>query len=213
MVKETMTVHEALSELKRMDGRIQDAINDATFVATKTHSSKQVNGKDVEKFKDNARASYDKVNDLINRRNALKRAITLSNARTTLEINGKQYTVAEAIDMKSCGCLFTQLLIDTMTAQLNRANKNLDYNESKEFQKAADDYLVAMFGPKEAKIASDEIRKAREDFIAMKSIDIVDPLNISEKIQKLTDDVTAFISKCDSALSVSNALTTIEFEY
>lgn len=213
MVKETMTVHEALSELKRMDGRIQDAIEDATFVATKTHSSKQVNGKDVEKFKCDARASYDKVNDLINRRNALKRAITLSNARTTLEINGKQYTVAEVIDMKSCGCSFTRLLIDRMTAQLNRANKNLDYNESKEFQTTIDNYLVSLFGSKESRTASAEIQKAREDFIAMKSIELIDPIVVADKIQKLTDEVTAFTSKCDSALSVSNALTTIEFEY
>lgn len=213
MVKEKMTVHEALSEMKRITGRIQDAINEATFVATKTHSSKQVMGKDVEKFNNESKASYDKVTNLIDRRNAIKRAITRSNATTMVTINGKQYTVAEAIDMKDHGCELVEWLVDTMSHQLNAAKKKVDYNESKEFQTSIENYLVSMFGAKEAKTASAEIQKAREDFIAMKSVELVDPLNISEKIQKLTDDISAFTSKCDSALSVSNALTPIEIEY
>jgi len=213
MVNEKMTVHEALSEMKRMDSRIQSAINDAMFVATKTHSSKQVIGMDVEKFKDDAKAAYDKVTSLIDRRNAIKRAITLSNAKTMVEINGKQYTVAEAIDMKDHGCELVEWLVDRMSIQLNAAKKKVDYNESKEFQTSIENYLISMFGAKEAKTASAEIQKAREDFIAMKSVELIDPLNISEKIQRLTDDISAFTSKCDSALSVSNALTTIEIEY
>lgn len=213
MVKEKMTVHEALCELKRIDGRIQDAIAGATFVATKTHSSKQVMGKDVEKFNEESKASYDKVTNLINRRNAIKRAVTRSNATTMVTINDKQYTVAEAIDMKNHGCELVEWLINRMACQLTTAKNKLDYNESKEFQTSVDNYLVSMFGAKEAKTASAEIQKAREDFITMKSVELIDPLNIAEKIQRLTDDISAFTGTCDSALSVSNALTPIEIEY
>ena len=213
MTKEAMTVHEALSELKRLDSRVADTISDGTFVATKSHSAKKINGKDVDAFEREMQASFDKANSLIRRRAALKRAITLSNAKTVVTINGDEMTVAEVIDMKQHGMELKQMFVDEMQRQLNKAKRALEYNDSKELQTSADNYLVSMFGTKEAKTASAEIQKAREDFIAMKSIELIDPLKIADKIQQYVDEISAFETKCDSALSVSNALTTIEIEY
>lgn len=212
MIKETMTVHEALSDLKRMDGRVNDALS-SVFVTTKSHSAKKINGVDVEDVKKEIQASFDKVSDLIRRRTALKKAITLSNAKTMVTVNGEQFTVAEAIDLKQHGMELKSMLLATLTRQFDAARRKLSYNESAELQNSADNYLVSMFGTKEVKTAAAEIQKAREDFIEMKSIELIDPLKIEEKIQALSEEISAFEAKIDSALSVSNALTTIEIEY
>ena len=77
---EKMTVHKALAELKTMDDRISKAISSTTFVLAAKHSAEKINGVKVSDFKDKMRSGYQKVTDLIKRRDAMKRAVVLSNA-------------------------------------------------------------------------------------------------------------------------------------
>ena len=60
---------------------------------------------------------------------------------------------------------------------------------------------------------SDEIRRTREEFIKQQMVEIVDPLDITTKMKDLEERINGFIVNIDSALSVSNALTSIEIEY
>ena len=85
METQKMTVHKALCELKTMDSRIQKAIDSSPYVVVNKHSSKKINGVSIDEFCRQAKSAYQSVNDLINRRNAIKRAVVLSNA-TTKEI-------------------------------------------------------------------------------------------------------------------------------
>ena len=98
-MKETMTIHKALSELKTLGDRINSAMEEATFVVANKHSNAKIGGQSIAEFSQAAQQSLQSVMTLINRRNAIKRAVTRSNAETMVNINGKEYTVAEAIDM------------------------------------------------------------------------------------------------------------------
>ena len=101
MTKETMVVHRALAELKTMDSRIEKAIRNTVYVLAVKHSAEKINGVKVGDFKDNMKSSYQKVTDLMARRDAMKRAVVLSNATTKVKIGGVNYTVAEAIEIKN----------------------------------------------------------------------------------------------------------------
>ena len=54
---------------------------------------------------------------------------------------------------------------------------------------------------------------AQKVYMTNNTYDIVTGLDIEEVIKELTDRIDAFKAEVDSALSVSNALTVIEFDY
>lgn len=70
-----------------------------------------------------------------------------------------------------------------------------------------------MFGNKESGVDNTVISQAKQQYIDNNTLDIIDPLNVSKIMQELQDEIDLFKSKVDSALSTSNALTMIEFEY
>ena len=99
MTTEKMTVHKALCELKTLDSRIQKCMQQNPFVFANKHANSKVAGVSVGDYCKEVQASYQSANDLIARRDAIKRAVTLSNATVKVTIGGKEYTVAEAIEL------------------------------------------------------------------------------------------------------------------
>lgn len=92
MTTEKMTVHKALCELKTLDARIQKSIQQGTFVFANKHSNNKVAGVSINTYSEEIRAAYQSAKDLIARRDAIKRAVTLSNATVKVTIGGKEYT-------------------------------------------------------------------------------------------------------------------------
>ena len=54
---------------------------------------------------------------------------------------------------------------------------------------------------------------AQKVYMTNNTYDIVTGFDIEKVIKELTDRIDAFKAEVDSALSVSNALTVIEFDY
>lgn len=212
MTHEEMTVHKALAELKILDDRIQKAIDAHPFVAVKKHGTDNMGGVSAEDFKAQARAAWDKATALIARRNAIKRAVVLSNATTRVRVAGAEYTVAEAIDMKNHGLDGKNALLATMGLQWSRASAAAE-NANKNLDARADEYTKAMFGATDMTKAGAEAAKARADFVTLQTAELVDPLNLRERMSELEEEVNAFAADVDAALSVSNAVTTITVEY
>ena len=100
---ETMTIHRALVELKTIDKRIGKAIGEANFCMSAKMNAKKLLGQPTEEFTAKAVSAYDKISELIHRRNAIKMAIPVSNATTKIQVGDKTMTVAEAIVMKQIG--------------------------------------------------------------------------------------------------------------
>lgn len=210
---EKMTVHKALAELKLLDGRIDKAIAEGIYCVANKHSNDKINGIDIAEYKKLMQGRYDKVVNLIDRRKALKKAVTLSNAVTNVTINGKEYTVAEAIEMRNSGILHEDTLCKFMEKQYKKALAEIKTRNEGELEERAEDYVKAMFGQKEGKANTAEAEKLRKEFIANNSYELLDPLKINEKIEALEKHISDFMSEVDAALSTSNALTEITIEY
>lgn len=212
MTKETMNVHRALSELKIIDDRILGTIGESTFCAINKHSNTKIKGVEIEGFKAAIQGSWDKVSDLIKRRNAIKRAVVLSNARTKVSINGVEYTVAEAIDMKNHGIELQECLFNTLRGQYNKATFEIEHNNGQQLEDKADRYVAELYSNKD-KADSEEVKKAKEFYIKQNSYDLIDPLKLADKIADLEEEINKFKADVDAVLSVSNATTEIEIEY
>ena len=212
MIHEKMTVHKALAELKILDDRINTAIGESVFVRANRHNNTKIFGKTIEEFKADSASSLTSATALINRRNAMKRAVVLSNAVTKVEIGGVEYTVAEAIEMNNHGMENLVDLRDCLREQYSSVKRMVESENGDKLVKACENYIQATFGTKE-KINNPDIEMAQKVYMTNNTYDIVTGLDIEKVIKELTDRIDAFKAEVDSALSVSNALTVIEFDY
>ena len=212
MIHEKMTVHKALAELKTLDDRINTAIGESVFVRANRHNNTKIFGKTIEEFKADSAASLMSATALINRRNAMKRAVVLSNAVTKVEIGGVEYTVAEAIEMNNHGMENLVDLRDCLREQYSSVKRMVESENGDKLVKACENYIQATFGTKE-KINNPDIEMAQKVYMTNNTYDIVTGLDIEKAIKELTDRIDTFKAEVDSALSVSNALTVIEFDY
>lgn len=213
MTTEKMSVHKALCELKTLDSRIQKSIQQAVFVFANKHANTKISGVPVGEYSAEIKAAYQSVKDLIARRDAIKRAVTLSNAAVKVVIGGKEYTVAEAIEMKNHGISHLQLLLRKLETDNQRARRESDNNNGEALEGRADEYVKSLYGNVDMKGASEEIKKVRADFIAAQTMEIVDPIGIGTEMERLEKEINDFTVEIDSALSVSNALTELTIEY
>lgn len=217
MTTEKMTIHKALAELKTMDARIAKAIHETPYVLAVKHSAEKINGMTVDNFKDKMRSGYQKATNLIARRDAMKRAVVLSNATTKVKIGDNEYTVAEAIEMKNHGMEFKSDLLRQMNSAYTAAQNELVRNGGEALEKKAEQYVLAVIAaqPKDSKMSvdSDAMKTLRQTYIDNNTYDLVDPMNITKVIEKLDAEINEFNAEVDAALSCSNALTVIEFEY
>lgn len=213
MTTEKMTVHQALCELKTLDARIVKGVTSDRFVFGNKHSNTKIKGVDIEQYKAEIKSRYDSVSDLIKRRDAIKRALVLSNAITTVSIGGKKYTVAEAIEMKNHGMEYRRVLLKQLVDDTREARDWAEQQNGENLEARADDHIRNMFGQTDIKGATEDVKKAREEFIKQQTAEVVDPINAAKIIDELDKEINDFSIDVDSALSVSNAVTMIEICY
>ena len=212
MIHEKMTVHRALAELKTLDDRSNTAIGESVFVRANRHNNTKIFGKTIEEFKADSASSLMSATALIDRRNAMKRAVVLSNAVTKVNIGGVEYTVAEAIEMNNHGMENLVELRNCLREQYSSVKRMVESENGDKLVKACENYIQATFGTKE-KINNPDIEMAQKVYMTNNTYDIVTGLDIEKVIKELTDRIDTFKAEVDSALSVSNALTVIEFDY
>lgn len=210
MEKQTMTIHEALSELKTLDKRIFKKITEFTPCVANKHSNDKIKGIDIASFKDKQRAEYQAITDLINRRINIKKALVLSNATTKITIDGIEYTVAEAIEMKQSGIELWSKLYENIASDYSRAQAMCVSNNDR-LNEAADEYVIRLLGGDgKGTISTKVIDDAKNAYIESNKYDLVEAIHCEAEISVLENRVNKFLTEVDAALSVSNALTCIE---
>lgn len=211
MTTEIMTIHEALCELKVLDKRIKQEIAGTVFATTVLHCNDKINGVPIKEFSETVRSKYDRITDLIKRRTAIKKAITNSNATTMVTIGNDTMTVAEAIEYKRSGIEFKQALLEKISRDYSSSVVTVNVKNDALTDRATD-YIERAYTNKDS-VNKDTIESARQDFIDRNTLDLVDPINGDKVIAELSKEIDTFVSKVDSTLSISNALTKVEISY
>ena len=211
MTTEKMSVHRAMRERKMLEKKIEDAIQNLSFVTFTTKGADSVSGVKKDKKMEFMRSDSQQLNDWLAREQAIDIAIAQSNATATVVIAGMTYTVAQAIKMKNSIIEAKHCLLIKMIDQLNYAQRNIESN-NRNLENRANDRLRAIFGNVTSANAQDA-EAAKKAFVENETCVMVDPLNIEKVIKDLRNEIDAFSSEVDAVLSESNAVTMIEINY
>lgn len=212
MTTEKMTIHQALAELKTLEKRICTKIDRLDVCVANKHSNKKIRGEEIKNYVENGKADYESVTDLIARQFAIKKAVTQSNAITKVKIGGKEYTIAEAIAMKTSGIELKERLYINISTRF-ASEKNVCDNNNRLLSDKADDYIISMYGGGDKKTNIDEWKSQRADYIDANTFELVECIECKKEIDRLEAEINDFEVEVDSALSVSNANTEITIEY
>lgn len=213
MKTETMTVHEALSEIKVAGKRITSTLFEMDVVTANRKNATKINGIEPEKFNAQAKADFQSVTDLWARLTAMKAAIATYNASQKITVGDKEYTIAEAIYMKEYGMPLKQTFVNTLNKQYQSAvNKVTTENSDSKLGATAERLATATFGSKD-KADSAEMEKFIASYKENNQYILIDPINIVPTISSLQSEIDAFEAKVDSAIQIANATNTITIEY
>lgn len=210
---EKMTIHKALCELKVIGDRINKEQARMPFVFANEHANTKVKGIDLPEYIELMKSAYQSTIDLIARREAIKCAVVKSNAVTMVTVAGKEYTVAEAIEMKNNGMEFRRSLVQKMAYELRQAQTAAELANGDRLQARADGYIKNLYGTTDMKSLAQEAVEERDKFIRQHTTELVDPLKLNEKVAALDKEISEFLVEIDAALSVSNSLVEIEVSY
>ena len=207
---EKMLVTQALNELKLLDDRINKAINDAVLVIAAKRSEKKVNPNlTKEEFEIRAKAGYQSVLDLIERRKKIKAAVVTSNAVTKVIVHGEEMTVAEAIERKST-IDYEISLLRQMQSQWGAQNREMNMQNIR-MEERIDKYIETFVVKDTSKAKDNELEAMIKPMRESGEYALVDPLSIEKKIADLDDYIKGFRSEVDAILQISNCNTYIEF--
>lgn len=204
MATQRMSVTQALPELKLLEKRIdklEEAIQEWCKVS---HNGAPV---DKDKHKKETEAQLQSYLDLVKRRDTIKRAIVMSNAKTKVKVGSFEGTVAEAIEYK-LSIRFKRTLLQSMKDCLQA--KREEYEKMKGQVDSRLERLLQSELGKDVKTNPETITALTNSFRDNNKVELVDPLNLAVKIQTLEEEIDAFETNVDWVLSESNATTQIE---
>lgn len=208
----TISITEALNELKLYDARIRKAISNIKLVGAAKKSSDKVGVVSKDTFNERAKADYQSVTDLMANRNVLKSAIVKANAVTDVTVAGKTMTRAEAIERKNSIEYEESLLLEmkrqyaTIMDSVNKENKKVDSK--------VDELITTLVGRDSDKKLSKEDQEAVEKPYREKNeFEFIDPIGIYDEMLSLESDIDGFKSEVDTVLVLSNATNFIEVDF
>ena len=204
-----ITITEALRELKTLDSRIMKAVSEYQFIGAKKKSYDKVGHFDKENFVTNAKAGYQSVKDLIANRDAIKGKIVHSNAVTNVEVGGKTYTVAQAIERKS-SIEYEKTLLIAMKQQYKKVTDQVSKENNKVDNQINNMLLTYLGKDSDKKLNENDLELITTPYREKNEWELVDPLNLYDEIQELEKSIVSFEADVDTCLSISNSVTFIE---
>lgn len=201
-MEQTMSITQGLAELKLLEKRLRTHLHNMRWVDVST----ETNRVDKDKIKAVASSEYQSYMDLVKRRDAIKRAIVLSNAKTPVKIDKWEGTVAEAIEHKSA-LSHKKELLDMMISHLQQKRTEFEEAQSK-LDSRLERLLQSELG-KDVKTNPETLTTLTNTFRASNKVELVDPLDLASKIGELGEEISSFETNVDWVLSESNGKTLI----
>jgi hypothetical protein len=203
---QSMSITQALAELKLLEKRLEKASNLSGWVLLSTKAQPV----DEAKLRQKGTSEYQSYMDLLSRRNRIKHAIVMSNANTLVKIGAGETafkgTVAEAIEYKA-SLKHQQKLLDGMKEMLLQAR--MEYDEHKRNADTRLERLLASELGKDVRTNPETIAALTASFNETNKAELVDPLNLAKKIEDLEEVIENFQTNVDWVLSETNGKTMI----
>lgn len=218
-MSEKMLVTQALDERDLLVKKIADKIAKASFIDTIKPNEEKVYAKKISKdeYAKEAEATYQQIQDLIERFQKIDAAIVDSNAKTTVTTSYGTYTVAGAISLRSrlrgLGAYggeadFEGKLQEKLRGEYNDRVRFCDMKNS-QLQTTAENMRFSILG-RDAKTKDDKPLSVVEAYVKENTTELVDPLDVKKKLETLEEKRNILLTELDTQIKVSNATTFIE---
>jgi hypothetical protein len=198
----TMSVTQALAELKLLKKRLDHGLYDAQWVKIATKTT-PVN---VEKFTVAAKASLQSYTALCDRYVRLKSAIVKANAETRVKIGSWEGTVADAIEFKR-SIEFKKSLLESMKEQLVSVREHYE-SEQGQLTTRLERLLTSELG-KDVRTNPETITALTTSFRENNRVELIDPLDLATHVKTLEEEIDSFETNVDWVLSEANGRTMI----
>lgn len=214
-----MLITQALDERDLLVKRINDKIDNASFVDTMKHNHTDVmEGRLPKKeYEKRAKSSLQQIKDLIDRYQTIEQAIVESNANTFIETSYGKMSVASAIVMR------TRLIdaerygeekdfVGNLAAKMEEEYQmriSLAENKNKQLELTAEDMRMSILG-RESKAKEDRPLEVVNTYIKENTTELVDPIKIKEEIENLRQRNDTLLKELNTEIKVSNATTFVE---
>jgi hypothetical protein len=205
MTTNKMTITRGLAELKLLEDRIFNAINETKFAVCVTKKTNyNINKND---FMSQVLAKQQSINDLISRREKIKAAIMKTNVSTMVKIGSKEMSIANAIEMKKT-MEYKKSLLDTLRRQRQQVTQECENHKAK--VKQAIDANITQICSRDVKPDPATIQDLTDMMWKNDPVEVYDPINLDKTIEALNTEIEDFNLNVDFALSEINSLTSIE---
>lgn len=208
----TMSLYEALERKKVLEDRVLKVKSHRLCCVRKSNEETDQNGKPLPEIYEQAiKPGYQESVALIKNLIALKAAINEANARITVEVEGKTYTIANAIvqyrNIDKMKDLYQRMLGNYQSVQeeVNRLNNRLQSNDS------INAYLEKALG--DGKRDPEMVKKLTDDYIARNSYSVYDPLKTEELARAELDRLEKFQNDMHFKLTQANIANNITVEF
>lgn len=219
VIAQDMTVYSALNKRKIYLDKLNKLSSSGTpYCDAVQANAVDINGMTIEAFTNKCKSNYDKGVAILRNFFALNAAITVSNALTHLTIGERDYTVTEAIVRYDRLNAETEFLNNIAKSVANAQAMISKQNADKLSERAISDYVVKMLANcnmqvTEANAQDEQIlnlqKRFREDYIAANTYQIIDPYDLSSKIEAMMDELREFRDKFNEAINICNMQTVI----
>lgn len=198
-MSDSISVTRALVKLKTLNERITNLTSKSSFIGLKKNNK---NSKDIKIDVENFQA----IADLLNHRDDLRKKIIECNHNTKVKVCGKEYSVAEAIAMKN-DIELRQKFLNELKNQNMKIQREYEFH-NEEVQRKLDNLLETSFS-RDVKQNADTMENVIKTYRKSNEAEIVDPLKLSDHIDRMEDEINGFLKEIDFVLSESNATTHI----
>lgn len=220
-----MLVTQALDERDLLVKKITDKINKASFVDMVKENEDKVMVKHItrEEFNQQAKASLQQIEDLIDRYERIDAAIVASNASAKVETSYGTFTVAAAISLRNrlrekrvVNGVAQEIVTDFEAKLYSKIQREymarLDDTERKnrELQLTAGEMRLSILG-KDSKGKEDKPLEVVDTYVKENTTQLIDPLGVQKKMEQLQEKRTTLLAELETQIKVSNATTFIEF--
>lgn len=214
-----ITIHRALSQLKTTQARIEDKFEKDIYVSSTIGKTNMAEGRPVDAVKREILANFDSMQQLLKNYQTLKLAIIRSNSGITEEstniktgmVEGMELTVAEAIAIQKYVLPLESQFVRRLENQLNNVKRTIEMTNSQANTEITS-VLEALSNKDSKNLDPSQVNTITEAYQQNKFRQLVDPLDLADKIRKLRDKLDALSVGVDAFLSESNAISHINVD-
>jgi len=216
---EKLLITQALDERDLLVKKINSKIEKASFIDIAKKNEEKVLDNHItrEEFAKNAESAYQQIVDLIDRYQRIDAAIVASNAKTMISTSYGEMTVAGAISLRNrlretkaldCDTNFEAILQWKMQSDFENFVQVAEERNA-QLRSTAENMRLSILG-KETKVKDEKPLEVVEAYVRENTTELVDPIGVQKKIEKLEEKRTVLLAELDTQIKVSNATTFIE---